>query len=42
MPKHNWGPTLNVTKDNIFIGFCRIIITTKKTKIDVKSKDVAT
>jgi len=42
IPKHNRGPTPNVTKDNNFIGSYRIITTTKKTKINVKSKDVAT
>jgi hypothetical protein len=38
MPKHNQGPTPNATKDNGFIGSYRIIIATKKTKINVKSK----
>jgi hypothetical protein len=42
MPKHNWGPTPNATKENDFIGFCKFITTTKKTEINVKSRDVAT
>jgi hypothetical protein len=42
MPKHNQGPTPNAIKDNGFTGYCRIITATKKTKINVKSKDVVT
>jgi hypothetical protein len=42
MPKHNQGPTPNAIKDNGFTGSCKIITATKKTKINVKSKDVVT
>jgi hypothetical protein len=42
MPKHNRGPAPNATKENGFIGSCRIITATKKIKINVKSRDVAT
>jgi hypothetical protein len=42
MPKHNWGPTPNATKENDFMGSCRIIASTKKIEINVKSRDVAT
>jgi hypothetical protein len=42
MPKHNRGPAPNATKENGFIGSYRIITTTKKIKINVKSRDVAT
>jgi serine/threonine-protein kinase RIO1 len=41
MPKHNRGPTPNVTKDNAFIGSCKIITRTKKIEI-VKLRNVAT
>jgi len=41
MPKHNRGSTPNATKDNDFIGSCKIITTTKKFEINVKSRDVA-
>jgi hypothetical protein len=42
MPKHNQGPIANVTKNNDFISSYKIITTTKKTEINVKSRDVAT
>jgi hypothetical protein len=42
MAKHNRGPIANATKDNDFIGSYRIITTTKKIEINVKSKDVTT
>jgi hypothetical protein len=42
MPKHNRSPTPNATKENDFTSSYKIIIATKKTEINVKSRDVAT
>jgi hypothetical protein len=42
MPKHNQGTTPNATKNNDFTSSYKIIISTNKTEINVKSKDVAT
>jgi serine/threonine-protein kinase RIO1 len=41
MPKHNRGPTPNVTKDNAFTGSCKIIIGTKKIEI-IKLRNATT